>query len=134
LTAHSGGRERRMEKLKFYRYEAVQYSTTDYDGELISPIYPNPRLELREFTAFSETPKGFWIGYDWADKPHKWVSKTSVKRFAYPTKEEALANFIKRTEKRIDILDWQLKHCRYALESAIYMQPKVKEQVLEEVW
>lgn len=109
--------------MKFYRYEAVEYATTDIDGEYVNPIYPNPKLEIREFNLFKETPKGYWIGHmnpfghsisDW----RKWVSKTSKKRFAYPTKEEALVNFIKRTEKRLKILDWQLQVCRISINLA----------------
>ena len=95
--------------MNFYRYEAVEYAEHDIDGELVSPTFSNPKLELREYNLFKETLKGYWIGYynpfgvrlgEW----QKWVSKTSKKRFAYPTKEEALINFIKRTERRIGIL------------------------------
>ena len=49
--------------------------------------------------------------YNWK----KWVSKTSRKRFAYPTKEEALENYIKRTEKRLKILEWQVEECKIGI-------------------
>jgi hypothetical protein len=104
--------------MKFYRYEMVQYAEKDYDGEYISPIFPNPKLELREYDLFKETPKGYWIGYDKFYKWKKWIPKISRKRFAYPTKEEALNNFIKRTEKRIKILKWQLDSCEIGLNLA----------------
>jgi hypothetical protein len=108
--------------MKFYRYEAVQYATMGDDGEYTSSSLPNPKLEVREYDLLKETPKGYWIGYgslgynryNWK----KWVSKTSKKRFAYPTKEEALTNFIKRTEKRIGILDNQLMACKISLNLA----------------
>ena len=46
------------------------------------------------------------------------MSKTCKKRFAYPSKEEALINFIKRTERRIGILDSQLMACKISLNLA----------------
>lgn len=104
--------------MKFYRYEAVQYATTDYDGELKSPDLPCPRLECREFQLKKETPKGYWIGWEWDDFLYKWVSKTSVKRFAYPTKEEALTNFIERKNRQIEILEYQINSAKYALVGA----------------
>ena len=112
--------------MKFYRYEAVEYAVHDHDGELVSPSFPNPTVELREFDLLKETPKGYWIG----DKRlyfanfKKWVSKTSRKRFAYPTKEEALTNFIKRNEMRIGILEHQIIFCKMALSIAKQMKEK----------
>jgi hypothetical protein len=109
--------------MKFYRYEAVQYAVIDgYTGEYTDSHFPNPKLEIREYDLLKETSKGYWIGYgslgynryNWK----KWVSKTSKKRFAYPTEKEALINFIKRTEKRIEILDSQLIACRISLNLA----------------
>jgi hypothetical protein len=108
--------------MNFYRYEVVEYAVMDSEGEYVDSHFPNPKLEIREYNLLRETPKGYWIGYgslgynkyEWK----KWVSKTSKKRFAYPTKEEALVNFIKRTEKRLKILDWQLQVCKISLNLA----------------
>jgi len=94
----------------------------------VSSPYPNPCVELRTYDLISETPKGYWIGYlnlfgnrmgDW----QKWTSKTSKKRFAYPTKEEAMTNFILRTEKRLKILDWQLRVCKISINLAKNIKP-----------
>jgi len=109
--------------MKFYRYETVEYAVHDIDGELVSSPFPNPKLELRKYDLIKETPKGYWIGFKnnygikigtW----QKWISKTSRKRFAYPTEKEALNNFILRTERRIKILDRQLISCKIGLEIA----------------
>ena len=118
--------------MKFYRYEAVQYAVIGDDGEYTDSHLPNPKLELRTYDLFKETPKGYWIGYgslgysrySWK----KWVSKTTKKRFAYPTKEEALINFIKRTERRIGILDSQLTACKISLNLA-----KMKENEIQSI-
>ncbi len=96
--------------MKFYRYEAVSYS-----GQFL----PKIRIELRELNLHKETPKGYWIGYGFVEegflRSHsKWVSKTGLKRYAYPTKEEAMTNYLKRTEKRIAILKRQLDDTKEA--------------------
>ena len=104
--------------MKFYRYEIKQYSNYGYDidGDYVpSSLPPTTKLELEEYNLIKETEKGYWIGYTWFKK---WVSKTSKKRFAYPTKEEALTNFIKRTERRINYLENDLDACKIGLELA----------------
>lgn len=105
----------------FYRYEAVQYANIDHDGEYVRPYYPNPTIELRKYNLHKETLKGYWIGYGHPDGFHgdsRWVSKTARKRYAYPTKEEAMLNYIKRTKRRIEILRAQLKISEIALNKA----------------
>ena len=76
----------------FYRYEAIQYASLGIDGEYESPKIPNPKVELRTYNLYKETPKGYWIGYgNLVDAKLRgqahWVSKTAKKRFAYPTKK-----------------------------------------------
>ena len=58
-----------------------------------------------------ETPKGWWIAWDtYIDKKYwKWVSKTSRKRFAYPTREEAWTSFRLRKDRQNAILQQQLE-------------------------
>jgi len=107
---------------KFYRYEAVEYASMGIDGEYERSSIPNLNIELRTYNLFRETPKGHWIGYDFLYqglRSHgKWVSKTAKKRYAYPTKQEAMVNFIKRNEYRIKILKRQMWACETALSKA----------------
>ena len=94
--------------MKFYRYEIVPN-----DGY-------GAGLTLKEFKVVKETPCGYWITYTW-DKRNglfKWVSKTSRKRYAYPTTEEALTGYIKRTKRRLFILKHQIKLCDTGLSIA----------------
>lgn len=65
------------------------------------------KIVLRTLQIVSETPKGYWI----RDRVYwkRWVSKTAGKRYAYPTKKEALFNFTKRKEKHLKILESQLQ-------------------------
>lgn len=108
---------------KFYRYEIRNYVSINEFGDIIKQNVPNPRVILMEYNLFKETLKGYWIGHG-INIPEKlksnahWVSKSAKKRFAYPTKQEALLNFIKRTERRIKILDWESWMCKIAIENA----------------
>jgi hypothetical protein len=81
--------------MKFYRYE------DDYHIN-------GCQIELREFILLRETPCGYWIvpyyieHYpDMIEKWKKWIPKSSKKRFAYPTKEEALVSLRARKERQI---------------------------------
>ena len=94
--------------MKFYRYESQEYASMGIDGEYESSSVPHPRLELRTFEMVKETPKGYWISlYGLSYSKKRWISKTSRKRFAYPTEEEALRNFIYRCKYRSKILNYQ---------------------------
>lgn len=109
-----------MNNIQFYRYEAVSYASLSYDGDYVVPLIPNIKLQLQTYNLIKETPKGYWIGYGFPiegklSSKGRWVSKTARKRYAFPTKEEALNNFIKRTEKRLKILSTQADHCKYSI-------------------
>lgn len=109
--------------MKFYRYIITEYASVDRDGEFVSSSFPNPKLEINEYNLYKETPKGYWIGYGLFNygklRSHaRWIPKASKKRFAYPTKEEALKNFIARTNKRIRITSWQLDMCKIGVRLA----------------
>ena len=93
----------------FYRY---RYYSQD-DGILM-----DTHIVLDEYILKRETPAGYWIGWKYTDKPYKWIPKVSKKRFAYPTKEEALTNLIKRTQFRKRILNAQLRTCELVIEKA----------------
>ena len=85
-------------------------------------------LRFIEYQLVKETPKGYWITHrSWRLQmiSPKWISKTSRKRFAYPTKQEALTNYIKRTERRLDILNYQIKLCRSGIMEANQTKEKI---------
>uniref|UniRef100_A0A6M3LBY0 Uncharacterized protein n=1 Tax=viral metagenome TaxID=1070528 RepID=A0A6M3LBY0_9ZZZZ len=56
-------------------------------------------LILLEYNVLRETPAGYWICTLQKGKGETWVARTGKKRFAYPTAQEALTNFIYRTER-----------------------------------
>ena len=71
------------------------------------------KIVLKTHQILKETPKGFWI------RDHvywkKWVSKDGRKRYAYPTKAEALNNFKFRKEKQRKILKARLDEVQQLL-------------------
>lgn len=87
-----------------------------YRYERRSADYFQPRISLEEFEVLSETPKGYWINiyhfFNDRKMGMKWVSKTGKKRFAYPTKEEALESFRARTSRCIKILTARLEDAK----------------------
>lgn len=102
--------------MNFYRYTIWQ--TGGYDSEYDTTWLNPPEVQVTEYKLMRETPKGYWIGHIWDTKPFKWISKTSRKRFAYPTKEEALNGFLIRTKRRIEILKSQIYQAEQALMTA----------------
>lgn len=81
-----------------YRYEHYTYRV-DFDFLSNEPV-AKVDINLHEFTVTRETPCGYWI------EPYgvrKWISKTSTKRYAYPTLELAATSFYARLNR------WQHK-------------------------
>jgi len=94
-----------------YRYYKYCTNETLRDWEDKSCV----KVGAQEFNVISETEKGYWIVV--AGKK-KWTSKTSKRRFAYPTKQEALENFIQRTKRNIAINYYNIDFAKLALEEA----------------
>ena len=103
--------------MNFYRYNIVHYaSMNDYEGVSRRFDFPNPSVVLTTYDLIKETPKGHWISLGGLYETGKrWVSKTSKKRFAYPTKKEALMSFIKRQKSKIRILEHQITSSKLSL-------------------
>lgn len=73
------------------------------------------KVHPRKFKVIKETPCGYWIElFYWGDDK-KWVSKVARKRYAYPTKHEALTSFKARKKRQIEILEAQLNQARQSL-------------------
>jgi len=100
--------------VKFYRYKEVLWSSGDFDdhGDW-NYLPPNITVSETQFNLIKETNCGYWIQREMGDK--KWVSKTSRKRYAYPSKEEALKGFVARKFRQISILTAQLGNAKSAM-------------------
>lgn len=91
----------------FYRYDAFYGATLS--------------LEITEFKLVRETPKGYWISPDleyfhFSEK--RWIPKVSRKRYAYPTKKEALDSFIIRKQHQITHCERDLRNAKALLSIA----------------
>lgn len=110
--------------MEFYRYDIVTYANMSDDNQHNLPLsicnLLNTRLVLTTMQLHKETPKGYWIGFGSADlrSECRWVSKTSKKRYAYPTKEEALHGFLHSKRKQKKIMESQLKIIDYGIHEA----------------
>ena len=94
---------------KHFRYE-YRYITDTF--------FTKAKLILVEFKVVKETTYGYWIqeDNDFFNGYKKFVLKQSRKRFAYPTKEEALTSLRIRTQRRISYLNRDLVRSNAVLE------------------
>lgn len=97
--------------MEFYRY------TDSHDGFGI-------HVNLSIYVLLRETPKGYWIvpKYCAYEKFKRFILKRSKKRFAYPTKKEALQNFKLRKQSQIWWGNHHLERATAALSRAEYME------------
>ena len=99
------------------------------------------RPEIYSYAVEKVTAKGVWVrdenrgGYD--AKAKKWGKlrfflSGATKRFAYPTKEEALDSYVQRKKRQVRILSSQLDDAKELLQQALIMQVvhlSIKEQL-----
>lgn len=98
----------------WYRYEDVRYASSINEfGESTGDSRAD--YHLREYEVLRHTPKGVWliakIG-NWRCPPERFVLKAARKRYACPTKEEAMVSFLARKERQLSILRHQAKHVK----------------------
>lgn len=91
----------------WYRYNEYQ----NEDG---------PVIQCQHFYVIKRTPKGVWVGWpQWK----RFVLNDARKRFALPTKAEALQSYIARKRRQTRILASQYARARKALAMAREMTP-----------
>lgn len=103
--------------MKFYRYRlfAKDEWGQDYNGEYCRTGRREVDVIETVYSLIKETPKGYWISNEEFDVNQRWIPKQSRKRFAYPTRKEALESFIRRQEERIRILSVQISDSKTGL-------------------
>jgi hypothetical protein len=83
-------------------------------------------LQCQEFKILKHTPKGEWvhIAYDYSPdglrvvEVKRFVLRTARKRFACPTKKEALESLIARRQRKIFILTGQIRDAEETIRKA----------------
>lgn len=96
----------KIETNVMYRYEDFRWAAPLDEWD--NPVGKG-RADIRclEFPILKTTPKGVWINnYG----PKRWVRLDAHKRFACPTKEEAMESFKARKKRQRSILKAQLSH------------------------
>lgn len=97
-----------------YRYQDWQASGgVDEWGYSLGPS--KTYVSLMTFRIIRTTPKGVWINYGCTEK---FVKLDARKRFACPTKEEALESFLARKQRQKRILSSQLQNVVSAIHIA----------------
>ena len=100
----------------WYRYMETQYAAPldEYERPMGNG---SVQINLTEYHVIKETPKGVWLRhtgflmYNWK----KFVLLGSRKKFACPTKEEAMVSFIARKRAQIRIYKDRLESAEMAL-------------------
>ena len=79
----------------------------------------NGGIYLQECPVVKKTRCGVWVlEYDSTAAPRHFVNNSTLKRYAYPTKEEAQQSFMARKRRQIGILGAQLRNASEALRRA----------------
>lgn len=104
----------------WYRYEDRRYGSVNEFDELVGSY---AKLELIELTVTKVTPKGVWVTQFMTPR---FVLTAANKRYALPTKEEALESLLARKARQIRILESQLKGVREAAALAEREMAKLK--------
>ncbi len=96
----------------------MEKEITHYRYEREYPLFDNKyKLRLEVFDVIKETKHGYWISQKGFSSWKKFVLKVSAKRYAYPTKEQALNNFILRTRSAKKYAEANLKHANAFIEA-----------------
>lgn len=97
----------------WYRYEDQRFAAPLDEFE--NPIgETRVALALREYPVLRTTPSGVWLDVYGQER---FVKAAARKRFACPTKEEALVSFQARKQRQLRILESQVR----LVKKAIYM-------------
>ncbi len=74
-------------------------------------------LRIIRFHVIKRTKCGVWIGYPLAK--NKFINTNMRKQYAYDTIEKAKEGFIKRKERQIKILEYQLRQAKKGIKLCI---------------
>lgn len=101
----------------WYRYDDMRWSVT-LDAEM---EHYGTRLEVIEtaYPVVKKTPKGAWLELGvFGETDKRWVGLGTGKRFAHPTRKEALEGYIHRKNRQIKIYEARLRDAQEFREMA----------------
>jgi hypothetical protein len=108
----------------YYRYESRFYvSLSDDDYQSVNNLFGTScEVAFEEYEVFKKTAKGVWVQDKYGCGYKKFILNKAKKRFAYPTKKQALESFIKRKQSQLKHLERGLRDTNYALQIALSMK------------
>lgn len=92
----------------WYRYDNYTTASADKHGKILST---QVHIHCTDYRVIKTTPKGVWLGDEWLGHvtgPKRFVLRDARKRFACPTKKEALESFLARKKRQRSILSAQI--------------------------
>ncbi len=93
----------------WFRFEDHRYASVNEWDEVTSVTV---QLQETTYTVAKVTQKGVWLENSWT--PRRFVLRDSHKRFAWPTKQEALLSLKARKSRQMQILSKQLNYAERA--------------------
>lgn len=97
-------------------------------------------IYLRKYQIIKRTPKGCWVKDLVCKSGKRFILNDARKRFAYPTREEALESFMHRKWSQIAIIKKQMQDAKDALswvdelkKSIVDFNIRVTEHKLEQI-
>ena len=98
-------------------------------------------VRAEQFYVVKETPQGYWVrsqySPSWMDfeqlrkaKCVRWVSKSSVKRYCYPTIEQAVQNFTRRKKRQESFVRLKLEELELVVKESGKLNSATTEDLI----
>lgn len=94
----------------WYRYDGTTYASLD---EFDDVCEGRTVITLDKIPVLKHTPKGVWLEMSFDEK--RFVLRDARKRYACPTKREALESLVARKRRQISILETQTRRAKLVL-------------------
>lgn len=108
----------------WYRYVDVCYAApVNEDGDVYPGVKGDRKVQLRELQVIRATPKGVWL-YDRYGH-ERFVLRDATKRYACPTKEEAIVSFVARKKRQLGIYEARASDARTFVSLGLKMQDEL---------
>ena len=91
------------------------YYRVEFDSRISTPEGPKIRLRCTQYPVMKHTLKGVKLGLGFGES--RFVSNTSRKRLAYPSKEEAIAGYLESLKGVLARQRSQVQHTEIVLDA-----------------
>lgn len=109
--------------VKMFRVVCVRYTSA---GDDTFSYFSECKIHYIEVPVTKTTPKGHWVDFHGT---RKFILSTARKKWAYPTRHEAIESFIAKKKRQIGILDAQSREAKSLLDMALKMREREGKQL-----